>query len=190
MKKLLWLVVLFAWPVAGSAEEMSFVTTLSAPVGVFSRVETANPKTVATAPTVNFCQTRSNEGTITLQGTDAEKVAFSTPLLQLQNGTTLGGDVSFYQITRTLSLQNGGNLTGKSLHAYQVQVLNTVKGKVAGTMEVETANFQVAKTDYLTIFNTASIAPSQSITGATLRWIHDCGTGIETCKTYVLKTAN
>ena len=90
MKKLLWLIVLFAWPVAGSAEEMSFVTTLSAPVGVFSHVETPNPKTVATEPTVNFCQTRSNAGTITLQGTDANKVAFSTPSLQLQNGTTLG----------------------------------------------------------------------------------------------------
>lgn len=190
MKKLLWLIVLFAWPVAGSAEEMSFVTTLSAPVGVFSRVETANPTAVATAPTVNFCQTRSNAGTITLQGTDANKVAFSTPSLQLQNGTTLGGNVPFYQITNILSLQSGGKLTGGSLHAYQVQVLNTVRGKVAGTMEVTTANLQVAKTDNLTIPGVASIVSPQSITGAALRWIHDCGTGIETCKTYVLKTAN
>ena len=186
MKKLLWLIVLFAWPVAGSAEEMSFVTTLSAPVGVFSRVETANPTAVATAPTVNFCQTRSNAGTITLQGTDANKVAFSTPSLQLQNGTTLGGNVPFYQITNILFLQSGGKLTGGSLHAYQVQVLNTVRGRVAGTMEVTTANLQVAKT----IPGVASIASPQSITGAALRWIHDCGTGIETCNTYVLKTAN
>ena len=188
MKKLLWLVVLFAWPVAGSAEEMSFVTTLSAPVGVFSRVETANPKTVTTAPKVNFCQTRSGSGTIKLQGTDANKVAFFTPSLQLQNGTTLGGNVPFYQITNALFLQKGGTLTGGALYAYQVQVFNTVKGKVAGMMEVTAANLQVAKTDNLTIPNVASIASPQSITGATLRWIHDCGTGIETCKTYVLKT--
>lgn len=130
------------------AEEMKFITTLSSPLGTFAQLETVDPGAVSAVPLVNFCNTRSSVGTVTLKGADAY---FGT--LNLKNGTELGGNIKEYRVSGGLNVNNNTELTGGRLIGNSVSVsgASSAKSKVKDTLYANSLKVKGAKTDNLTI---------------------------------------
>ena len=62
MKKITFISACMLLFTAVNAEQMQFVTTMSAPVGNFARLDAADSTHVTSAPILNFCNTRSGVG--------------------------------------------------------------------------------------------------------------------------------
>lgn len=152
MKKFLLLsVALFTCGVL-HAEGMQFVTVLSSPLGTFNQLETADPNAATTATRVNFCTARSTEGTIDLHHKD-----FSIQNIFLRSGTSLeGNDVKNFSSTTSLTLGNGGTITGNSLKAGVLSFWDagSAKIKVTGTLTIGSyALARVGKADTMSLGN-------------------------------------
>ncbi len=96
--------LLTALPV--STETINFVTTLSAPVGVFSRVDVLDASSRLDAqhdslhPTINYCNRSGNSGAITVQGTNANDV--NVGILNIQSNSTLDSHFGTSAVVRWL----------------------------------------------------------------------------------------
>ncbi len=145
MKKILICFSALLAPALLQAENMQFVTTLAAPVGTFARLDTANPTVATTATRVHFCNTKANEGTVSLKGADAY-----VETLTLGNGTTLGSDIEEYHIAERLTVYDGAKLTGKALAANNVTAYKDTRSS-ADTLIGGTATVAGGKTSSLTI---------------------------------------
>lgn len=147
------------------AEQMKFVTTLSAPLGTFAQLETADPSAVTAVPLVNFCNSRSGTGKVSLKGANAY-----LQTLNLKNGTTLGGNAPEYRIGGTLNAASEGELTGGRLLADKVNVTGSseAKSSVTETLYADTLTVKGAKTDSLIIPGQVETAPGESSGG--LEW--------------------
>ena len=138
-------------PAAVQAEEMSFVTVLSSPLGSFANLETANK---ATAGNVTFA-TRGS-GTINFYG---GKFSTTNPLkIQLMNNTPLrGSSITDMKVITRLALENKGTLKGSRLIADTVTLDDEASGVVYvenegdGVLYNETAKVKVGKTDSLQV---------------------------------------
>ncbi|WP_428040269.1 hypothetical protein, partial [Candidatus Avelusimicrobium fimicolum] len=106
---------------AVNAEQMQFVTTMSAPVGNFARLDAADPTHVtrvgkdgdSSSGYLNFCNTRSGVGDIIIKGAGAY-----LKQIDIQNGTTLGStNTPEYRLGENLSIENGGTVTAGRIMA-------------------------------------------------------------------------
>lgn len=131
-----------------NAEEMRFVTTLSSPLGTFAQLETADYASLTSVPLVNFCNTRSAVGTVTLKGADTY-----LQTLSLKNGTELGGNINEYRISGALNVNNNTEVTGGRLMANTATVsgASSAKSQVEDTLYASSLTVKGAKTASLTI---------------------------------------
>ena len=137
---------------AVNAEQMQFVTTLSAPVGNFAHLDAADSTHVTTAPILNFCNTRSNVGNIVIKGANAY-----LKQVNVQNGTTLGStNTPEYRLSEKLTIENGGtvnagrimanNVTFKDTNFHKSNVTNTIYGNDVAVMGGKTDNMEISGT--------------------------------------------
>ncbi|WP_432634022.1 hypothetical protein [Candidatus Avelusimicrobium sp.] len=135
-----------------NAEQMQFVTTLSAPVGNFAHLDAADSTHVTTAPILNFCNTRSNVGNIVIKGANAY-----LKQVNVQNGTALGStNTPEYRLSEKLTVENGGtvnarrimasNVTFKDTNFHQSNVTNTIYGNDIPVMGGKTDNMEISGT--------------------------------------------
>ena len=135
-----------------SAEQMQFVTTMSAPVGNFAHLDAADSTHVTSAPILNFCNTRSNVGNIVIKGANAY-----LKQINIQNGTTLGTtNTPEYRLSEKLTIENGGtvnagrimanNVTFKDTNYHKSNVSNTIYGNDIAVMGGKTDNMEISGT--------------------------------------------
>jgi len=112
------------------AEEMSFVTVLSSPLGTFANLETANAGRKSTAGTVNFAT--GGVGRLNFfggkfpTGDDALKIKLINATLQSDNLTNM-------KILEGMQLFEGSSIMGKRLIANTV----SLEGNTPGRVEVD-----------------------------------------------------
>ena len=151
---------------AVSAEQMQFVTTMSAPVGNFARLDAADPTHVtrvgndgdSSSGYLNFCNTRSSVGDIIIKGASAY-----LNQVNIQNGTTLGStNTPEYRLGENLSIENGGTVTAGRIMANDVTFKDTNfhKSNVANTIYGNDISVMGGKTDNMEISSTAKINKS------------------------------
>ena len=144
---------------AVNAEQMQFVTTMSAPVGNFARLDAADSTHVTSAPILNFCNTRSGVGDIIIKGAGAY-----LKQIDIQNGTTLGStNTPEYRLGENLSIENGGTITARRIMAKDVTFKDTNfhKSKVTNTIYGNDVAVMGGKTDNMEISGTAKINKSE-----------------------------
>ena len=135
-----------------NAEQMQFVTTLSAPVGNFAHLDAADSTHVTGAPILNFCNTRSNVGNIVIKGANAY-----LKQVNVQNGTTLGStNTPEYRLSEKLTIENGGtvnagrimanNVAFKDTNFHQSNVTNTIYGNDIPVMGGKADNMDISGT--------------------------------------------
>ena len=151
---------------AVSAEQMQFVTIMSAPVGNFARLDAADPTHVtrvgkdgdSSSGYLNFCNTRSSVGNIIIKGAGAY-----LKQIDIQNGTTLGStNTPEYRLGENLSIENGGTVTAGRIMANDVTFKDTNfhKSKVTNTIYTNDVAVMGGKTDNMEIASTAKINKS------------------------------
>lgn len=171
MKKLILLSACLLAVPALHAEQMQFVTTLSAPVGNFAHLDAADPTHVTSAPLLNFCNTRSGVGDIIIKGANAY-IAQANIL----NGATLGSaNTPEYRLSEKLTVENGGTVTAGRLMASNVTFKDTNfhKSNVTGTLYGSDLTVKGGKTDNMEIASTAKITKSAQASanlGQTMEW--------------------
>ena len=152
MKKITLLSACMLLFTAVSAEQMQFVTTLSAPVGNFAHLDAADSTHVTSAPILNFCNTRSNVGNIVIKGANAY-----LKQVNIQNGTALGStNTPEYRLSEKLTVENGGtvtagrimanNVTFKDTNYHKSQVTNAIYGNDIAVMGGKTDNMEISGT--------------------------------------------
>ena len=165
MKRVLSVLVLLSGAYILHAEQMTFVTTLSSPLGTFAQLETADYSATTSVPLLNFCNTRASVGTVTLKGADTY-----LQTLSLKNGTTLGGNTPEYRISGTLSVNNNSEVTGGRLLANTATVsgASSAKSKVEDTLYAASLKVKGAKAASLTIPGQVQTVGTGS--GLTMYW--------------------
>lgn len=130
------------------AEDLKFVTTLSSPMGTFAQLEAVDPSVLTAVPLVNFCNTRSPAGSVSVKGANAY-----LGVLALKSDTTLGGNVPEYRVESALNAASGGSLEGGRLLASSVSVSGaaSAKNKVDEILYVSSIKVKGAKTPALVI---------------------------------------
>ena len=171
MKKFIFFSAALLLFAAANAEQMQFVTTMSAPVGNFARLDAADSTHVTSAPILNFCNTRSSVGDIIIKGASAY-----LNQVNIQNGTTLGStNTPEYRLGENLSIENGGTVTAGRVMANDVTFKDTNfhKSNVTNTIYTNDAAVMGGKTDNMEIASTAKItkgAQNSANLGEELWW--------------------
>ena len=171
MKKLILLSACLLSVLALHAEQMQFVTTLSAPVGNFAHLDAADPTHVTSAPLLNFCNTRSGVGNIIIKGANAYLAQ-----VNILNGATLGStNTPEYRLRDNLTVENGGTVTAGRIMASNVTFKDTNfhKSSVTGTLYGSDIAAMGGKADNLEIASTAKItkgAQTAANLGQTMEW--------------------
>ena len=171
MKKFIFFSAALLLFTAANAEQMQFVTTMSAPVGNFAHLDAADSTHVTTAPILNFCNTRSSVGDIIIKGASAY-----LNQVNIQNGTTLGStNTPEYRLGENLSIENGGTVTAGRLMANDVTFKDTNfhKSNVTNTIYTNDVAVMGGKTDNMEIASTAKItkgAQNSANLGEELWW--------------------
>ncbi|WP_432634881.1 hypothetical protein [Candidatus Avelusimicrobium sp.] len=171
MKKLMLLSACLLAVPALHAEQMQFVTTLSAPVGNFAQLDAADPTHVTSAPLLNFCNTRSGVGKIIIKGANAYLAQAN-----ILNGATLGStNTPEYRLSDKLTVENGGTVTAGRVMASNVTFKDTNfhKSNVTGTLYGSDIAAMGGKADNMEIASTAKItkgAQAAANLGQTMEW--------------------
>ena len=171
MKKFIFFSAALLLFTAAHAEQMQFVTTMSAPVGNFAHLDAADSTHVTSAPILNFCNTRSSVGDIIIKGASAY-----LKQIDIQNGTTLGStNTPEYRLGENLSIENGGTVTAGRLMANDVTFKDTNfhKSNVTNTIYTNDVAVMGGKTDNMEIASTAKItkgAQNSANLGEELWW--------------------
>ena len=171
MKKFIFFSAALLLFTAANAEQMQFVTTMSAPVGNFAHLDAADSTHVTTAPILNFCNTRSSVGDIIIKGASAY-----LNQVNIQNGTTLGStNTPEYRLGENMSIENGGTVTAGRLMANDVTFKDTNfhKSNVTNTIYTNDVAVMGGKTDNMEIASTAKItkgAQNSANLGEELWW--------------------
>ena len=122
MKKFLAGISLVFLAGLGYGADMGFVTVLSSPVGSFASLETAGTSPVVVGDgtnsgKVNFCNTRSSSGTITLLGNAGANLG----TVNLSSHSGLLGNMQAFQADNFI-LQGDARIDGKALIANKVNL--------------------------------------------------------------------
>ena len=96
-------------------------------MGTFNKLEAVNPAVPAKSPTINFCTSIGNGGTVTLQAKDAAKHP-TLNTVNMSSNTELGGNGGNYVLNR-ITMNKGGVLKGSRLLANTLQVNQPTAGK-------------------------------------------------------------
>ena len=171
MKRVLTVLVFLSGAYILHAEQMTFVTTLSSPLGTFAQLETADYSATTSVPLLNFCNTRASVGTVTLKGANSY-----LQTLSLKNGTTLGGNTPEYRISGTLSVNNNSEVTGGRLLANTATVsgASSAKSKVEDTLYAASLKVKGAKAANLTIPGQVETAGNaQGASGQDMHWSNE-----------------
>ena len=158
MKKFLWMIGVIAISPFAGAEQLTFVTTMSGPVGSFSQVESHEG---ATAQQVTLYQT----GTINLEG-NSQLGAVNL------NGGTLSGRTPEFR-AKELKVGAGGTVKGLRLIADKMDVASPTTLVVNGTLysNGQTLTVNRAGATNMNITNTAEIRfDANRQPGNTLGW--------------------
>ena len=168
MKKLMLLSACLLAVPALHAEQMQFVTTMSAPVGNFAHLDAADSTHVTCVGKkdgdsciggyLNFCNTRSNVGNIVIKGANAY-----LKQVNVQNGATLGStNTPEYRLSDKLTVENGGTVTAGRVMANNVTFKDTNfhKSNVTGTLYGSDIAAMGGKADNMEIASTAKINKS------------------------------
>ena len=168
MKKLMLLSACLLAVPALHAEQMQFVTTMSAPVGNFAHLDAADSTHVTCVGKkdgdsciggyLNFCNTRSNVGNIVIKGANAY-----LKQVNVQNGATLGStNTPEYRLSDKLTVENGGTVTAGRVMASNVTFKDTNfhKSNVTGTLYGSDIAAMGGKADNMSIASTAKINKS------------------------------
>ncbi len=126
-------------------ESFTFVTSLSAPVGTFATLETADPNSQSTSSKVDFCSGNTDQGTIELLGSKAPWLSRIT----MEGNSELIGDDQLIEVHATaINLRRTGKIKGKSLLANQLTPSNTISTRIttAQTLYVPKVNALVGVT--------------------------------------------
>lgn len=201
MKKILSILTgLCACVMLAQAEEMNFITTLSAPVGTFMTLETANSAAAVHAPTTNFGTTKMTSGNIDIMSPSSQTPLLGTVTAQ-RNNMTISGSNSILS-TKSIDIGTGVTIKGKVLKASSIRLKDSSQKSPKITATTIYNNYVTtargAIIENLDFGNSVSISKSGAAqTGATLYWSNfiqqDCtGTG-PTCggdfkNQYLLKT--
>ena len=110
------------------AEEMSFVTVLSSPLGTFANLEAANMGQKSTAGTVNFATGGSGQLNFIGGKFPTGEQAFK---IKLVNATLHSDNVTNMKILGSLQLRDGGDIRGKRLIAQTVTLDDEANGRVS-----------------------------------------------------------
>ena len=139
MKKYLTLLLLSAIGTSGvfAAEDMRFVTTLSAPLAVFDKVETstaAEPAKAAKA-TVGVLSSGAFNTTLKLNGKDAK-----IHTMQMEKNSSFSSSSVPIWKTPRITVNKGGALTGKRLQATSFEFKGTGINTINSTNADVTSN--------------------------------------------------
>ena len=133
-----WIFLLVMGFCSAQADQLSFVTVMSAPMGSFNQVETAAN---ATAGTVTLHRVNS----VTLKGTESANLGE----VVLNGNASLEGTVSQFKTT-WLQVAKDGEIQGGSLTANTMYLNTPTKAKVSDTLSGSiTANFAGADNLYV-----------------------------------------
>lgn len=139
------------------AEQLSFVTLMSAPVGSFAQVET---KGTASVENLDL-----HKSAVTLKGTQSAKLGKVT-----LGNSTLGGDVTQFK-TDTLNLAKNGTIKGGSLIADTLTINQNTNAIISNTLSSDaTITTMAAKTRRLNINNGDSTITGHSDIDAVFNW--------------------
>lgn len=153
MKKILTLCFLAAGLTA-YAEELSFITVLSNPVGAFNKLETVDSSVPAVGSKVNFCTKIGTGGTVKLQGAkDASLGVINLAAANTKLGRAAQGDFVLTNIT----LNSRGTLQGGRLLSNVVNISGSAAGKSTNNLYSNTLTVAGAKTTGLNVGNGNSV---------------------------------
>lgn len=153
MKKILTLCFLAAGLTA-YAEELSFITVLSNPVGAFNKLETVDSSVPAVGSKVNFCTQIGTGGTVKLQGAkDASLGVINLAAVNTKLGRAAQGDFVLTNIT----LNSRGTLQGGRLLSNVVNISGSAAGKSTNNLYSNTLTVAGAKTTGLNVGNGNSV---------------------------------
>lgn len=127
------------------AEQLTFITTMSAPVGVFSRVETQTSAVVTNTDLYEVGELRLNGG---------ENRSVQLGNVTFGNQSQMASDAGKLQVA-AVNVNKGGTLAGKHLIATNLQAQAETNLKVGDTLYSPTLNVDYARVDNLEINNGA-----------------------------------
>jgi len=186
-------VLLLGVSAAFAVEDMRFVTTLSAPLAVFDKVETAVATDPAKAKKATIGVTNSTGSFNTTLKLDGKKAHLRT--LQLAGNTTIknnSGSVTQWK-TPKIAVKGGGSLTGKQLKAtaftfsegsdnsvHTIQANNNVQvtGNIAAASGTATNSLNIANRNW---YETVENVPTG---GTATQWGSLTGGTSDSTKTY------
>ena len=162
------------------AESMQFVTLLSSPLGIFSRLETADPAVATKSKFVNFGTTKVGTGQI-----DLVKKAPSIKFLHLASGTTLmSSTLAAYYSSDRFEIGSGGTVKGKSLLATNLSYEGSTSAKSEVGQTLTLANTGKFVGGYAGSMNVGSgkaktVASRPDNVGLDMHW-----SNVHTCEAY------
>ena len=170
MKKYLFLV---AGLVAGTlvfGEDFNFVSTLSSPLGVFAKLETADGQSITSVPKINYCTLHASSGTLRALGKDSTYNA-NAQLGTLTVNGTLAGNASQWKAS-TVNVNSGGTLKVKRIIA-NTFVFNDDTNRLevgANVQVVPTLEAKVAKSNKLVVGGQTWFSDTANLGDATMQW--------------------
>lgn len=169
MKKYYLLSVLLLAGATGAfaVEDMRFVTTLSAPLAVFDKVETSmvNQPATATKATIGVL-TRSDKSFNTTVTLSTKKAHLRT--LELSNNTNLKSTTVPQWKTNKIAVKNSGSLTGKQLKSNNFTFTNANTSETASVHTLGANNITV--TDSSKSLTLASATATNELKIANKAW--------------------
>ena len=147
IKKILGWIGLCSLACFSNAENLNFITVLSAPIGTFQALETADASVPVQSPRVNFCNAFAPGGTVTLTNGATPVVTH----LNMAQNTKLTGLPSQYSVSSNVTVMDTGELHGKRLLAADMDLNATEATLVAGDLYSSTIEVAGAKADQLNV---------------------------------------
>ncbi len=142
MKKFILPCALALLAVSACAEEMRLVTLLSQPVGSFARVELLDSSKPAKIYNLNFCNTGSSGGTITVTGTSATYPVNATYFVS-ESGSTLSSREEQGAPVKTYKVVSGGSSLSSDGDSWNPGTVYLVGGAdlLGGTLKTSKVDF-------------------------------------------------
>lgn len=142
MKKFILPCALALLAVSAGAEEMRLVTLLSQPVGSFARVELLDSSKPAKIYNLNFCNTGSSGGTITVTGTSATYPVNATYFVS-ESGSTLSSREEQGAPVKTYKVVSGGSSLSSDGDSWNPNTIYLVGGAdlLGGTLKTNKVDF-------------------------------------------------
>lgn len=169
MKKYLFLVAGVLTGTLLFGEDFNFVSTMSSPLGVFAKLETADAQSVTSVPKVNYCTVHADSGTLTALGKDSTYNA-NAQLGTLEVNGGLVGNATQWKAS-SVTVGSGGVLKVKRIMANTFDFNNTVGRLEVGTnMQAPALRAAVVKTGKVIVNNKTWFNDTSTYGIASMQW--------------------